>query len=96
MAQGVRKPVSEFTQGGGRGSVWFATATEPSIPTADHHMTANSDPSGENDISHKEHTHEELLRFRAAIDMCGDAIYLVERASMRFVDVNQTACDRVG
>ena len=49
-----------------------------------------------NDSLHKEQSHEELLRFRAAIDMCGDAIYLVDRASMRFVDVNQTACDRVG
>jgi diguanylate cyclase (GGDEF)-like protein/PAS domain S-box-containing protein len=41
-------------------------------------------------------TREELLRFRIAMDMSGDAIYLVDRASMRFVDVNQTACKRMG
>ena len=41
-------------------------------------------------------THEELLRFRVAMDMSGDAIYLVDRMTMRFVDVNQTACARMG
>jgi diguanylate cyclase (GGDEF)-like protein/PAS domain S-box-containing protein len=41
-------------------------------------------------------THAELERFRTAMDMCGDAIYLVDRKSMRFVDVNQTACTRMG
>ena len=41
-------------------------------------------------------TAEQLQRFRAAMDMSGDAIYLVDRATMRFVDVNQTACTRTG
>ena len=41
-------------------------------------------------------TDEQLRRFRAAMDMSGDAIYLVDRATMRFVDVNQTACTRTG
>jgi len=41
-------------------------------------------------------TRDELLRFRLAMDGCGDAIYLVDRATMRFVDVNQTACARMG
>lgn len=31
---------------------------------------------------------EELLRFRVAMDMSGDHIYLVDRASMRYIDVN--------
>lgn len=39
---------------------------------------------------------EELQRFRDAMDMSGDAIYLVDRATMRFVDVNRTACERMG
>ena len=39
---------------------------------------------------------EELQRFRDAMDMSGDAIYLVDRATMRFVDVNRTACLRMG
>jgi diguanylate cyclase (GGDEF)-like protein/PAS domain S-box-containing protein len=41
-------------------------------------------------------TYEELSRFRAALDISGDAVYLVDRATMRFVDVNQTACTRMG
>jgi diguanylate cyclase (GGDEF)-like protein/PAS domain S-box-containing protein len=41
-------------------------------------------------------THAELERFRTAMDMCGDAIYLVDRKTMRFVDINQTACTRMG
>jgi diguanylate cyclase (GGDEF)-like protein/PAS domain S-box-containing protein len=41
-------------------------------------------------------SYETLSRFRAAMDMSGDAIYLVDRAAMRFVDVNQTACTRMG
>jgi diguanylate cyclase (GGDEF)-like protein/PAS domain S-box-containing protein len=39
---------------------------------------------------------DELQRFRDAMDISGDAIYLVDRATMRFVDVNQTACKRMG
>ena len=35
---------------------------------------------------------EDLRRFRAAMDASADAIYLVDRASMRFVDVNEAAC----
>jgi diguanylate cyclase (GGDEF)-like protein/PAS domain S-box-containing protein len=39
---------------------------------------------------------EELLRFRAAMDMSGDEIYLTDRATMRFIDVNETACKVTG
>jgi len=45
---------------------------------------------------HRMQTHDELVRFRAAMDMSGDAIYLVDRRTMRFVDVNLTACTRMG
>src|SRR5688572_4669177 len=41
-------------------------------------------------------TYEELLRFRTALDISGDAVYIVDRDTMRFVDVNQTACTRMG
>ncbi len=30
------------------------------------------------------------------MDISGDAIYLVDRATMRFLDVNRTACERMG
>jgi len=39
---------------------------------------------------------EELQRFRAAIDWSGDAVYLTDVETMRFVDVNDTACQRLG
>jgi diguanylate cyclase (GGDEF)-like protein/PAS domain S-box-containing protein len=39
---------------------------------------------------------EELQRFRAAIDWSGDAVYLTDVETMRFVDVNDTACRRLG
>jgi diguanylate cyclase (GGDEF)-like protein/PAS domain S-box-containing protein len=37
-----------------------------------------------------------LRRFRVAMDATQDAIYIVDRASMRFVDVNASACNMLG
>ncbi len=37
-----------------------------------------------------------LRRFRAAVDMSGDMVYLVDRATMKFIDVNDTVCQRTG
>jgi diguanylate cyclase (GGDEF)-like protein/PAS domain S-box-containing protein len=39
---------------------------------------------------------ENLVRFRAALDVSADAILLVDRSRMRYLDVNQTFCDLVG
>ncbi|HJV12090.1 MAG TPA: EAL domain-containing protein, partial [Burkholderiales bacterium] len=39
---------------------------------------------------------EDLLRFRAAMDMTADAIYLTDRATLRFVDVNRVGCKWLG
>jgi PAS domain S-box-containing protein/diguanylate cyclase (GGDEF)-like protein len=38
----------------------------------------------------------ELRRFRAAIDISGDAVLLIDRASLRYVDVNSSFCEMVG
>lgn len=38
----------------------------------------------------------ELERFRSAMDGAADAIFLINRATMRFVEVNQTACTLLG
>jgi PAS domain S-box-containing protein len=38
----------------------------------------------------------ELLRFRAAVDLCNDSIYVVDRTTMRFVDATATAYRRSG
>lgn len=37
-----------------------------------------------------------LLRYRTALDSSADAIYLIDRDSMRFIDLNETACDSLG
>jgi diguanylate cyclase (GGDEF)-like protein/PAS domain S-box-containing protein len=39
---------------------------------------------------------EEQRRFRVALDASGDIIALVDRGSMRFVDVNNTMCELLG
>jgi len=39
---------------------------------------------------------EDLRRFRLAMDATADAIFLVDRAEMCFIDVNQTACRMLG
>ena len=48
------------------------------------------------DITQQRRGEQELRRFRAAMDMSADSIFLVDRASMRIVDVNESACRGVG
>lgn len=43
------------------------------------------------DISEQIETEVSLRRFRSAMDMSGDMIYLVDRRTMSFIDVNETA-----
>jgi diguanylate cyclase (GGDEF)-like protein/PAS domain S-box-containing protein len=38
----------------------------------------------------------ELERFRSAMEGAADAIFLIDRGTMRFVEVNQTACNLLG
>jgi diguanylate cyclase (GGDEF)-like protein/PAS domain S-box-containing protein len=38
----------------------------------------------------------DLQRFRTAMDATADAIFLIERTSMRFIEVNATACNMFG
>ncbi|MGQ0508973.1 MAG: diguanylate cyclase domain-containing protein [Betaproteobacteria bacterium] len=59
-------------------------------------MSLLPDPHPEDSLPQSAQTHAELARFRVAMDMSGDAIYLVDRESMLFVDVNHTACTRMG
>jgi PAS domain S-box-containing protein len=44
------------------------------------------------DITERKQREHDLWRFRAAMDATADAIYLVDRASMRFIDINAAAC----
>ncbi|HAT31998.1 MAG TPA: sensory box protein/response regulator [Janthinobacterium sp.] len=48
------------------------------------------------DMSARIRLDEDLRRFRLAMDATADAIFLVDRAGMCFVDVNLTACAMLG
>ncbi|MEX1197107.1 MAG: EAL domain-containing protein [Pseudohongiellaceae bacterium] len=48
------------------------------------------------DITRQHESEAHLQRFRAAIDTSTDMIYLVDPQSLRFVDINQTACQATG
>jgi PAS domain S-box-containing protein len=48
------------------------------------------------DITERKEREEDLRRFRAAMDATADAIYVVDRASLRFIDVNAGACSMLG
>src|SRR6266581_6649192 len=48
------------------------------------------------DISERLASEETLNRFRVAMDNSADMIVLIDRASMRFADVNETACRLLG
>ena len=48
------------------------------------------------DVTERRAAEEELRRFRLAMDNSADIIVLIDRTTMRFVDVNETACRLLG
>jgi diguanylate cyclase (GGDEF)-like protein/PAS domain S-box-containing protein len=48
------------------------------------------------DVTELKRANDDLQRFRAAMDMSGDSIYVTDLATMRFVYLNITACQRLG
>src|SRR4029079_15150583 len=48
------------------------------------------------DVTEKKSRDESLRRFRAAMDISGDGVVLIDRATLRYIDVNQTICDMIG
>jgi diguanylate cyclase (GGDEF)-like protein/PAS domain S-box-containing protein len=48
------------------------------------------------DVTERRAAEEELRRFRLAMDNSADLIVLIDRTTMRFVDVNETACRLLG
>src|SRR5882672_9677359 len=48
------------------------------------------------DVTERRAAEEELRRFRLAWENSADMIVLIDRATMRFVDVNETACKLLG
>ncbi len=48
------------------------------------------------DITERVRSQEELRRFRMALDSSIDAVYLIDREKMRFIDANETALATLG
>ncbi|MFH1300731.1 MAG: EAL domain-containing protein, partial [Planctomycetota bacterium] len=48
------------------------------------------------DVTERKRAEEELIFFRTALDCSADAIFLVDRDRMQFIDMNATACASVG
>ena len=48
------------------------------------------------DATERVHSQEELRRFRMALDSSIDAVYLIDRERMRFIDANETASLTLG
>lgn len=48
------------------------------------------------EVSGQVRSQEELRRFRMALDSSIDAVYLIDRAQMRFIDANETALATLG
>ncbi|MDM8559214.1 PAS domain S-box protein, partial [Candidatus Parabeggiatoa sp. HSG14] len=48
------------------------------------------------DITENKQAEESLHRFRAALDNSVDAIFITDRQTMKFVDMNKMACEGVG
>ena len=48
------------------------------------------------DITERKQAEESLRRFRAALDNSADAIFIIDRQTMKFVDMNKMACDSIG
>ncbi|HYD63614.1 MAG TPA: PAS domain S-box protein, partial [Noviherbaspirillum sp.] len=48
------------------------------------------------DITERMRSQEELRRFRMALDSSIDAVYLIDREQMRFIDANETALATLG
>jgi diguanylate cyclase (GGDEF)-like protein/PAS domain S-box-containing protein len=74
------------------GTVFPAESSRRAVPSGDGHIIV----AVARDISQRRKAEEELRRFRLAMDKSADMIVLVDRATMRFVDVNETACRLFG
>jgi len=48
------------------------------------------------DITLRKQAEAALRRFRVALDCSADALFLIDRTTMRFIDMNQSACNELG
>ncbi len=77
---------------GKHGSRFLVESFPRALPSADGHIIV----AVARDITEQRKREEELRRFRLALDNSADMIVLIDRATMRFVDVNRTACKLLG
>ena len=79
---------------------WRADGTSFPVEYWSHPMYQNGELMGSvvifMDISERKAAAQELLRFRAALDSSVDAIYIIDRESMRYVDANRAGWDTLG
>jgi diguanylate cyclase (GGDEF)-like protein/PAS domain S-box-containing protein len=89
---------------GGEGDTvdgWYQPKAAPRFPVEAYRRAIQSNEkhviiSVVRDVTERRAAEEELRRFRLAMDNSADMIVLIDRASMRFVDVNETACRQLG
>jgi len=89
---------------GGEGDTvegWYQPKAGPRFPVEAYRRAIQSSGryviiSVVRDVTERRAAEEELRRFRLAMDNSADMIVLIDRASMRFVDVNETACRLLG
>src|SRR5262245_10885199 len=67
-----------------------------SVDMSDAHGEFSGCRGNGRDVTERVKADEDLRRFRLAMDHSADMILLIDRATMRFVDVNRTACQLLG
>src|SRR5258708_3929467 len=80
-------------EGPGGRSVWLSISGEPVI---DARGRFKGYRGVGRDITERKQSEEDMRRFRLAMDSSADMIALIDRATMRYVDVNSTICRLLG
>ncbi len=80
-------------EGPGGRSVWLSISGEPVF---DARGRFKGYRGVGRDITERKQADEDMRRFRLAMDSSADMIALIDRATMRYVDVNSTICLRLG
>jgi len=80
-------------EGPGGRSVWLSISGEPVF---DARGRFKGYRGVGRDITERKQADEDLRRFRLAMDSSADMIALIDRATMRYVDVNSTICRLLG
>jgi PAS domain S-box-containing protein/diguanylate cyclase (GGDEF)-like protein len=92
----ARKPYRDFEYQRllGDGSLQYVSASGEPLFDADGKFAGYRGVAS--DITERKRADHELQRFRMAMDVSADSIYLTDLEAMRFVYVNDAACQRLG